>query len=112
MSFLNFLFGSTNSDCIKTINSTDYKVAIATKNIQLVDVRTPNEFSRGAIKKAVNIDFFNTTVFENAFNKFNKEAPMYIYCQSGMRSRKAANKLAKMGFTDIIDLKGGYMAYK
>ncbi|AIY14816.1 rhodanese-like domain-containing protein [Cellulophaga baltica] len=112
MSFLNFLFGNKNSDSITTINVIDYKAAISDKRVQLVDVRTPNEFSRGAIKKAVNIDFFNTTVFENAFNKFKKDEPLYIYCQSGMRSKRAANKLAKMGFTDIIDLKGGYMAYK
>jgi rhodanese-related sulfurtransferase len=112
MSFFNFLFGSKNSDSIKTINSIAYKAAIAHKNAQLVDVRTPNEFSRGAIKKAVNIDFFNSSSFESSFNKFKKDAPIYIYCQSGMRSRKAANKLVKMGFIDIIDLKGGYMSYK
>ncbi|ADV51466.1 rhodanese-like domain-containing protein [Cellulophaga sp. E16_2] len=111
MSFLNFLFGTAKSDSIKTINAAEYKVAITTKNIQLVDVRTPNEYAKGAIKKAVNIDFFNASFFESAFNKFNKEAPIYIYCQSGMRSKRAAKKLDKMGFTTIIDLKGGYMAY-
>ncbi|VAV83833.1 hypothetical protein MNBD_BACTEROID02-1730, partial [hydrothermal vent metagenome] len=36
----------------------------------------------------------------------------YLYCRSGGRSRKAAKILAEMGFKEIYDLKGGYMAWE
>jgi rhodanese-related sulfurtransferase len=49
---------------------------------------------------------------ETAFKKLNPSKPVYLYCRSGNRSGKAANLLAKMGFTEIYDLKGGYMSWK
>ena len=42
------------------------------------------------------------------FEKLDMSKPVYIYCRSGARSRKAAHKLADMGFKEIYDLQGGY----
>ena len=44
--------------------------------------------------------------------KFDKDEPLYIYCRSGNRSSKAAAQLTEAGFKKIIDLKGGYKAWK
>ncbi|NNK72081.1 MAG: rhodanese-like domain-containing protein, partial [Flavobacteriaceae bacterium] len=37
---------------------------------------------------------------------------IYLYCRSGVRSRRAARKLAKMNFDEIYDLKGGILGWK
>ncbi|CAZ94369.1 rhodanese-like domain-containing protein [Zobellia galactanivorans] len=110
MSFLSTIFGHNNeaSDKIVVLDKIDYASAISNKKVQLVDVRTANEFSGGHIKNALNIDFFNAANFEISFSKLDKTKPVYIYCRSGARSQKAAKKLVDMGFSQIFDLKGGY----
>lgn len=77
----------------------------------LIDCRTPEEFVQGNIKGAVNIDFFNAS-FEKNLTKLDTTKPVYVYCKSGGRSGKAANLLKKIGFDKIVDMKGGYSAYK
>lgn len=110
MSIFSFLFGkkTQNNTNIKVLNPLDFKNKITGKKVQLVDVRTPKEFKQGAIKKAINIDFFSGT-FNVKFDKLNKEEALYIYCRSGGRSRQTSKKLAKRGFTEIYDLKGGFL---
>ncbi|MBM1106600.1 rhodanese-like domain-containing protein [Aurantibacter crassamenti] len=113
MSLLNSLFGIKNeySDKIEVLDRDKFADAIMFKNVQLVDVRTANEYNGGHIKNAKNIDFFNASNFQNSFNKYNKEKPMYLYCRSGARSRKAAKRLVDLGFSKVYDLKGGYMQW-
>ncbi len=113
MTFLSSLFGSKaqQTDAIKILNPSEYQSAINTENIQLVDVRTANEYNQGTIGKALNIDFFQKEHFNTNFEKLNKEQPVYLFCRSGARSQKAAAKLIAMGFTKIYDLKGGYMSW-
>jgi rhodanese-related sulfurtransferase len=110
MSFLSALFGTKNntSDKISILDATMYAEAIKGKKVQLVDVRTANEFKGGHIKNAVNVDFFNSGGFKKFFEKMDKTKPVYLYCRSGARSQKAARRLVDMGFSQIYDLKGGY----
>ena len=110
MTFLSSLFGgnTTQADTITILDKAAFKEAIIS-DVQLVDVRTPQEYQVGYIKNATNIDFFNKAEFDTAFEKLNKEEPVYIYCRSGNRSQKAAQKLDSLGFQKIYDLKGGYM---
>lgn len=110
MSLFSFLFGTKKSDSITVLSIDEFKSHIQNKKVQLVDVRTPNEFRQGHIKKAINIDFFSGK-FNVDFNKLNKEKPIYLYCRSGARSRQTANKLAKNGFEEIYDLKSGYLKW-
>lgn len=114
MSIFSFLFGgkSQQSNNIKVLDPASFKEAVTGKKVPVIDVRTPNEFKSGHIKKAVNVDFFNQGNFANFFNKLNKEEPVYLYCRSGNRSQKAARKLDSLGFTKIFDLRGGYMNWE
>ena len=99
------------SPSIESIKSS-IQNAIDNKSIQLVDVRTTNECNNGHISKALNIDFFNRANFQKSFENLDKEKPVYLYCRSGNRSQKAAKRLLKMGFIEIIDLKGGYSSWQ
>jgi rhodanese-related sulfurtransferase len=108
------LFGATaqNDDTVKILTAPEFKEAINLRDVQLVDVRTAQEFSDGAIKNAINIDFYEQETFNAEFNKLDKEKPLYIYCRSGSRSHQSAVKLIKMGFKEIYDLQGGYLNWK
>jgi len=78
-------------------------------NVQLIDVRTSEEFNAGHIEGAINIDFKNEEVFYQSFQRLDKKNPVYVYCRSGNRSKKSADKLLEMGFSKVFDLKGGYI---
>lgn len=114
MTLFNSLFGANaqENDTIKILNLSEFKEAINAKDVQLVDVRTADEFKDGAIESALNIDFFQQENFTKEFEKLDKDQPLYLYCRSGNRSQKAAAKLEAMGFTKIFDLQGGYMNWK
>ena len=79
--------------------------------VQLVDVRTPSEFSDGHIDTAQNIDFRSPT-FAQDILKLDKEKPVLLYCHSGGRSAKCAKKLQEAGFKKIYDLEGGISRWK
>jgi len=99
------------NETIEILSATEFNEAVKNKEVQLVDVRTPKEFKEGEIEEALNIDFLQSESFTTQFEKLDKEEPVYIYCRSGNRSGQAAQKLQKMGFKEIYDLKGGYMNY-
>ena len=113
MSFLSTLFGTKNesSDKIKILDRDTYADAIMNGKVQIVDVRTSNEYNSGHIRNAINIDYFKAANFKKAFEKLDRDQPVYLYCRSGARSQKAARKLVDMGFSEINDLKGGYMRW-
>ena len=112
MSFLSKLFGrKVEHQNIKVLSIQEFKTAIAQKGVTVIDVRTASEFKSGAIVHAKNIDFFNRGAMEIAFSKLDPKKPIYVYCRSGNRSNQAAKLLAKIGFEEIYDLKGGYMAW-
>jgi rhodanese-related sulfurtransferase len=94
---------------IKVLDVVTYKKAIS-NDVQLVDVRTPKEYNEGFIKNAKNIDYFSDDFKEN-MKEFDKEKPLYLYCRSGGRSGKASKILKELGFKEIYDLKGGYLAW-
>lgn len=94
---------------VKVINAQQFKQD--SKNKTIVDVRTEEEFGRGHLKNAINIDFFDENYLDY-FAKFNKKEPIYLYCRSGRRSNDVANELKKIGFEEVYDLKGGLIEWK
>jgi len=96
---------------IKVVTTEEMQAILKMDEVQLVDVRTPEEFSEGYIKNAQNIDFKSPT-FEQDILKLNKDKPVMLYCHSGGRSAKCAQKLKDAGFKKIYDLKGGISKWK
>ena len=72
----------------------------------LLDVRTPDEFSSGYIKNAINLDFYSET-FQNDILSIDKKLPIVLYCRTNNRSTKTANILKENGFKEISVLEGG-----
>ena len=79
-------------------------------DVQLLDVRTPDEYASQHIGNATNINY-NGANFEQKVAVFEKSKPVYVYCLSGGRSKQAANKLAEMGYTKVYELEGGIMKW-
>lgn len=96
---------------VQLLDIATFKEGIANPNIQLIDVRTPKEYEEGHIENATLIDYFSSNFKENLLT-LDKEKPLYLYCKSGGRSGKASKILANMGFKEVYDLKGGYMAWE
>lgn len=85
---------------------------ILINEVQLLDVRTPEEYQQGFIEGAILINFFDSNFATQVSSTFNKNKPLYIYCAAGGRSNKAATKLGLEGFHIIYDLEGGYNSWK
>lgn len=73
----------------------------------LIDVRTPQEVSRGAIKGSVNIP---VDELRNRLDEIPTDKDLYVTCQVGMRGYLATRILAGNGF-HVKNLDGGYKLY-
>jgi len=91
------------------VNDFEQKVK-ATPNAQVIDVRTPGEYSGGHLDNAANLNY-NGAEFETQLQRFDKSKPVFVYCLSGGRSAKAAAKMAELGFKEVYDMQGGIMAW-
>ena len=89
MGLLDTLFGN-NKEALKQFKS---------KGAIIIDVRTTQEFSQGAIKGSKNIPLQTISTKIDAIKKFNK--PIITCCASGMRSGNAASILRKNGIECI-----------
>jgi thioredoxin 1 len=87
------------------------KALNTTSDKQIIDVRTPEEFSAGFIRDAKLINFYDED-FSKQIEKLDKNKPVFVYCKGGGRSAKAAEVFRKAGFTNIFDLKGGFMSWE
>lgn len=111
MSIFNFFSENNNSsDTITVLPPDVFKSKISSSSVQLVDIRTPQEFNMGHIDKAKNINFFSRK-FKLEFEQMDRMKPLYLYCRSGSRSRQAAHVLVRMGFEVIYDLEGGLLRW-
>lgn len=101
----------TNSQNFKSVDVAEFKTTLEkTTDAQLLDVRTPGEFAGGHISNAKNVDW-NGSDFDTQVANLDKEKPVFVYCLSGGRSKKAASHLKDLGFKNIIELNGGYLAW-
>ncbi|MFK5983723.1 MAG: rhodanese-like domain-containing protein [Flavobacteriaceae bacterium] len=79
--------------------------------VQLVDVRTPEEYKINHLKRSQNI-CVTSDDFEEKVKTLDKNKPVYVYCKMGGRSANAAKKLQKLGFTKIYDMNGGILLWE
>jgi thioredoxin len=82
-----------------------------TENPQVLDVRTPDEFTSEHIDNAINVNW-NSADFAAKAETYDKSKPVFVYCLSGGRSKKAAAKLSELGFTKVYELEGGILKWK
>jgi len=78
---------------------------------QLLDVREQDEFEQGAIPGAIHIPrgLLETSVEARLPNK---NAPVVAFCAGGVRSAFAAETLARLGYTEVVSMDGGFNQWK
>jgi len=96
---------------VKLVTPEEMQTILETEDVQLVDVRTPEEYKEGYIKNSQNIDY-NSPTFDEDIIKLDKTKPVILYCKSGKRSAKCSEKLIKAGFEKIYELEGGITEWK
>lgn len=74
------------------------------KDIIILDVRTQEEYSSGHIKNAVCLP--NEEILTEPEILPDKEQQILVYCRSGNRSKQAAQKLAEMGYKNVLEFGG------
>ena len=81
------------------------------KEMVILDVRTPEEFTNGHVAGAVNVDFYASD-FEKQLEKLDTTKTYLLYCASGNRSGKAASLMQNKGFKKIINSQAGFNELK
>ncbi len=74
----------------------------------LLDVRTPQEYRQGHIPGSKNIPLQEISRVSGEIG--GKDTPLFVYCQSGARSRQAVDTLRRMGYVRVKNI-GGIAAY-
>ena len=84
------------------------KILVAQPSLPVIDVRTPVEFAEVRIPQARNVPLDE---LKPGSLQLPKGQPVYLLCRSGQRATKAADKLAKEGFSQPIVVEGGTLAW-
>ena len=100
-----------NEVIIKHVSMNDIvQIMEENENYIILEVRTQAEYNQGHIPNAICIP--NETIDENVVNKLpDKNQMILVYCRSGNRSKQAAEKLKKLGYTNLIEF-GGIIDWK
>lgn len=81
------------------------------ENVKILDVRTPEEYSRNRIKGSIHLPI------DQVGNKItsiipDKKQKIYVYCLSGARSTVAVDTMIKLGYTNVYSVKSGLLAWR
>ena len=109
-SFLLFKCERSKERSPQLISANQMKELLERDSVQLIDVRTAEEFYKGHIKNARNIDFFSAD-FDLKMAALDNSKPLILYCRSGRRSAKSVLKLSDEDYVFIYDLEGGIIQW-
>ncbi len=79
------------------------------EDVNLLDVREYAEFAGGRIKEAKLLPLGE---IERRHAELDHTKPIYVMCRTGNRSARAQTKLKNLGFTNVINVEGGFEAWK
>lgn len=73
---------------------------------QIVDIRTKAEYDLGHYPDSIHIPV--DKINKDTVKVLDKSKPVLVYCNTGQRARYAANKLDKLGFSEVVYIDGTY----
>lgn len=82
------------------------------ERIQLLDVRTIEEWNSGHLKGARRVELTDKEFDAKVNATFDPAKPVLVYCRSGGRSARAVARLRELGFKNVHDLNGGITAWE
>ncbi|CDN36970.1 MBL fold metallo-hydrolase [Bacillus thuringiensis] len=78
-------------------------------SVKVIDVRSKKEWEEGHLNDAIHITLGN--LFEQ-LDYIPKDFPIVLQCRTGLRSAIAASILQRAGIKEVVNLKGGFLAWK
>ncbi|MCV2483392.1 HesA/MoeB/ThiF family protein [Flavobacterium sp. SH_e] len=109
----------TKEDFERKYNSTENQIEeikfellldeIENDEVLFLDVRNEDEAPKIKLKNSIQIPLMN---LENEIKKLNAKQTIYVFCQSGIRSKIAAELLQEHQFKNIKSISGGALAMK
>lgn len=96
-----------NVDTVQSITPQEFANLYRQQTLSIVDVRRCSEYDNGHLNGAINfpLDFINQHLTE-----LPKDNQLFIHCAGGYRSMIASSILKKAGYTNIINVEGGFSA--
>jgi rhodanese-related sulfurtransferase len=89
----------------------EFEKAIKTQKVQLLDVRTAEEYEAGHLQQSLQANWNNKEEFIKRVSSLDKNIPVYTYCLSGARSAAATDWLNANGYT-AFNMQGGINKWK
>lgn len=102
-----FMIENISKGILKQFHLDDVPGLLKDGSVTRLDVRTPGEYARGHIEGFTNIP---VDELRERLGEIAPEKPVYVICQSGLRSYIAARILAGNGF-DCYNFSGGFRFY-
>ncbi len=96
---------------IKNLDPKTFQKSAQKQQGIVLDVRTPQEYAKGHLANARNLDIFHDN-FKEDLRRLDKKKRYFVYCHSGGRSTEAVELMQQMGFMQIYNLDGGITAWK
>lgn len=110
MSLLSLLGLASCNAAFRSLSAEKFSDTIAT-GVQILDVRTAEEYAEGHIEGALQADVKMDNFRDVALSKLTKGSPVAVYCRSGRRSLIACEILSKEGFK-VFNLKTGIIGWQ
>jgi len=82
---------------------------INSRNAQVVDVRSAEEFAQGSLPSAKNLP---RAALKDRMGELKKDRPVILVCNSGTTARPAAAQMRASGFNEVFVLSGGLAAWR
>jgi len=79
-------------------------------NLVILDVRTPTEYAPRHIKGAVNLDYYSAN-FDATLGSLDRGKLYLVYCASGGRSGRTADKMRALGFLQVYNMLNGFSSF-
>jgi rhodanese-related sulfurtransferase len=96
---------------VKNVGVAEFDKLRADKKNVVLDVRTAEEFAKGHIPGAINVDF-NAPDFQKKVAELDKSKTYLVHCAGGVRSAKACTLMDKSAFTNLFNLDPGFRAWE
>jgi len=103
-----FLAACGQKEGINQLDVFEFQKQIQEEQAILLDVRTLNEFKNGHIKNAGQLNYYAMD-FKQKLLLLPKDQPIYLYCNTGYRSNRAARILKDNAYPQVYNLEHGIM---
>ncbi|MCI6703152.1 MAG: rhodanese-like domain-containing protein [Prevotellaceae bacterium] len=92
------------------MNAEEFSKLITSDKVQILDVRTADEYAESHIPGSKNVDVLQSDFEQRTADILDAAKPVAVYCRSGKRSMVAAAKLIARGMK-VYNLDGGILQW-